>query len=110
MDLRQQRCTPCRGGIPPLSMTEANDLLASVPGWMLEGGATRLRRHFGFPDFVSALAFVNRIGALAEEEGHHPDLHFGWGYVDVVVYTHAIAGLHVNDYILAAKIDALPTA
>ena len=105
--LKEKHCVPCRGGIPPLGEEEARRLLAEVPGWELAEGATRLRRTFRFPDFATALRFVNQVGALAESEAHHPDLCLGWGYVTVTLYTHKIGGLHENDFILAARIGEL---
>ena len=107
MGLSAKSCTPCRGGVPPLGRAEAERLLAETPGWTLDAGATRIERAFEFPDFAAALAFVNRIGVLAEAEGHHPDLAFGWGYCRVTLFTHKIHGLHENDFILAAKVNAL---
>ena len=105
MALDQKTCVPCRGGIPPLTREQAEPLLSQVPGWRLDGDATRIRRRFEFRDFATALAFVNAVGEIAEAEGHHPDITFGWGYADIVTYTHKIRGLHENDFILAAKID-----
>jgi 4a-hydroxytetrahydrobiopterin dehydratase len=78
-----------------------------VPGWTLSDAGDRLNRKVTFDDFVTALDFVNKVGALAEEEGHHPDISFGWGYADITVFTHKIQGLHENDFILAAKINGL---
>ncbi len=107
MDLTAKTCVPCRGGIPPLPPDEAETYLAQVPEWRLSHGATRIERRFAFSDFVSALDFVHRVGEVAEREGHHPDIAFGWGYAEVVFYTHKIKGLHENDFIMAAKVDAL---
>lgn len=107
MALEEKRCVPCRGGIPPLSRERAEQLLAETPGWTLDGAATAIERTFRFPDFASALAFVNRVGALAEAEDHHPDICFGWGHCRVVFQTHKIKGLHENDFIMAAKLNAL---
>jgi 4a-hydroxytetrahydrobiopterin dehydratase len=98
-------CTPCQGGIPPLTRAEAENLLRQTPKWDLTDEATWIRRSFAFKDFAGALAFVNAVGALAEAEGHHPDIAFGWGYADISLQTHKIKGLHENDFILAAKID-----
>jgi len=106
MALTAKTCTPCRGGVPPLSRAEAERLLAEAPGWTLNADATQIERSFKFPDFAAALAFVDRVGALAEEEGHHPDITFGWGYCRVVFWTHKIKGLHENDFIMAAKVNA----
>ncbi len=108
--LAGKTCVPCRGGIPPLSEEEARRYLEQVPGWELKDGATRIERTFRFKNFQEALDFVNRVGAQAEAEGHHPDITFGWGYVTVSLYTHKIKGLHENDFILAAKIDNLAAA
>ena len=100
-------CTPCQGGIPPLSPIEAGVFHKQTPKWDLTDDSTWIRRSFSFDNFVGALDFVNKVGALAEGEGHHPDIALGWGYVDISVQTHKIKGLHENDFILAAKIDAL---
>lgn len=106
--LEQQHCTPCRGGVQPMDQTAAEAFLADRPDWSLDDAATRIERRFRFKNFAQALAFVNEVGAIAEAEGHHPDIHFGWGYVTVLLQTHKIGGLHENDFIMAAKIDALP--
>ncbi|MCH7554731.1 MAG: 4a-hydroxytetrahydrobiopterin dehydratase [Proteobacteria bacterium] len=105
--LTAKACVPCRGGVPPLTEDQAKRYLGETPNWALDGAATRIERRFAFGDFVEALDFVNRVGALAEEQGHHPDISFGWGYCNVVLYTHKIKGLHENDFIMAAKIDQL---
>jgi len=107
MSLTEQVCVPCQGGMDPLSREEAENLGGQAPEWQLSDDARRISRGFKFADFVAAQAFVNLVGDLAEEEGHHPDISFGWGYVDIVLYTHKINGLHLNDYILAAKIDRI---
>lgn len=107
MDLTQKTCVPCRGGVPPLEPSAAGELLASTPGWELLDDATKIRRDFKLADFAATLEFVNRVGALAESEGHHPDITFGWGYCSVLFYTHKIKGLHQNDFIMAAKVNEL---
>lgn len=107
MSLTQKTCVPCQGGIPPLTPEEAGAFLVQVPGWELNDTSERLYRKFKFDDFVASLEFVNKVGALAEEEGHHPDISFGWGYADIVLFTHKIQGLHENDFIMAAKISGL---
>ena len=107
MALTAKTCTPCRGGVPPLDHAEAQRLSAETPGWTLTDDATRIERTFRFPDFASALRLVQRIAELAEAEGHHPDITFGWGYCRVVFYTHKIKGLHENDFIMAAKVNQL---
>jgi 4a-hydroxytetrahydrobiopterin dehydratase len=105
--LTAKTCVACRGGVPPLSAEEAKHYLGQTPSWALDGEVTRIERRFAFGDFTGALEFVNVVGALAEEEGHHPDISFGWGYCNIVLYTHKIKGLHENDFIMAAKIDRL---
>lgn len=105
--LAEKSCVPCRGGVPPLSHDEAERFHAQAPDWSLLEESRRIQRTFRFDNFAQSLAFVNKIGALAESEGHHPDITFGWGYVSVLLYTHKIKGLHENDFIMAAKIDRL---
>lgn len=109
-ELTGKICTPCRGGIPPMTPNEANQYIGQTPGWALLSESTRIERTFKFDDFKNALEFVNEVGALAETEGHHPDIRFGWGYCIVELYTHKINGLHENDFIMAAKINALAEA
>ena len=109
-NLADKACIPCRGGIPPLEAAVAKQLLSQAPSWTLMDDAHRIERTFRFPDFKEAIAFVNKIGELAEAEGHHPDIHFGWGYATVSMHTHKIKGLHENDFIMAAKINRLVEA
>jgi 4a-hydroxytetrahydrobiopterin dehydratase len=106
--LAQKHCMPCRGGTPPLKGEALKPFAAQVPDWTVDR-EHQLERVFKFPDFRSALAFVNNVGGIAEEEGHHPDIELGWGRVGVRIYTHKIDGLTESDFILAAKIDALPS-
>lgn len=106
MDLAAKQCVPCRGGVPPLAHEAIQALMQQVPGWQVIR-EHHLVRTFPFPDFRSALDFANRIGALAEEQGHHPDLYLSWGKVEVHIWTHKIDGLTESDFILAAKIDRL---
>lgn len=108
--LAQEDCIPCRGGVPPLPRPEIDALLQAVPEWRLAGDGTRIERQFKFRNFVTALDFVVKIGAVAEAAGHHPDLALGWGYVTVSLQTHAIGGLQRADFVLAAKIDAIPAS
>ncbi len=103
--LSQKTCTPCRGGVPPLTPAAAAELLPQAPGWETVDGATKLRRSFKFPDFKTALAFVDGVGAVAEAEFHHPSITFGWGFATIDLQTNKIKGLHENDFILAAKIN-----
>jgi 4a-hydroxytetrahydrobiopterin dehydratase len=107
--LTSEKCVPCRGGVPPVSEAEIEELKPQIPDWALvkREGIRRLERVFHFPDFVQALAFTNRVGALAEAEGHHPALLTEWGRVTVTWWTHKIRDLHRNDFIMAAKTDAL---
>ncbi len=105
-DLAAKTCVPCHGGVPVLSEAEQQGLLARVADWQLVDGH-HLRRNFEFRDFVSALAFVNSVGEIAEKQGHHPDIHLAWGKVGVEIWTHAVDGLTESDFILAAKIDRL---
>src|ERR1700747_1942438 len=107
MSLAEKHCVPCTGGVPPLRGDELEKMKAQVPGWQVADGH-HLTKSFKFPDFQTALQFVNRVGAVAEEEGHHPDLYLAWGKVDVKVWTHKIDGLTESDFILAAKINELP--
>ncbi|MBH63806.1 MAG: pterin-4-alpha-carbinolamine dehydratase [Alphaproteobacteria bacterium] len=105
MSLTAKTCVPCQGGIPPLTRVEAEHFLKEVPEWALSEDGVWIERQLSFDDFAMAQAFVNKVGELAEEEGHHPDITFGWGYAKVVFYTHKIKGLHENDFIMAAKVD-----
>jgi 4a-hydroxytetrahydrobiopterin dehydratase len=103
--LAEKTCTPCRGGIPPLTRDEVQRFQAQAPNWELGDNAHRIERTFRFRNFREALAFVQEVGELAETEGHHPDISFGWGYVTVSLSTKKIKGLHENDFIMASKID-----
>ncbi len=105
--LTTQHCVPCEGGIPPYTVAQAKERMSQVPGWELREDGKALSRVFKLKDFESALTLVNRIGEIAEAEGHHPDLELGWGRVGVRLSTHAIKGLSLNDFILAAKINEL---
>jgi 4a-hydroxytetrahydrobiopterin dehydratase len=106
-ELAAKTCTPCKGGTPPMGEDEARTYLADAPGWELHDQGRRIERTFRFKNFQQALEFVNRVGALAEAEQHHPDVCFGWGYARVSLHTHKIKGLHENDFIMAAKISEL---
>jgi len=103
-DLADRSCVPCRGGVPPLEGEALDQLSAQLPEWKVVDGH-HIKKTFLFPDFKTALDFVNRVGAVAEAEGHHPDLCLAWGRVDAVIYTHKIKGLTESDFVLAAKID-----
>lgn len=105
-DLASRNCVPCRGGVPPLQPAEVERYLREVEGWTHRNHHD-ISREFEFPDFAGALAFANRVGAVAEAEGHHPDLLVAWGRVEVRTWTHKVDGLTESDFILAAKIDRL---
>jgi Pterin-4a-carbinolamine dehydratase len=106
-DLATKTCTPCKGGIPPLSPEAAADYAKQVPQWEVSDDATRIARTFRFRNYAGAFAFVARVSEIAEEQGHHPDITFGWGYATVTLQTHKIKGLHENDFIMAARIDEI---
>jgi len=105
-ELASKTCVPCRGGIPPLAGPELEALARQVPDWKVVDGH-HLTRNFPFKNFVQALAFVNKVGALAEEQGHHPDILLAWGKAEITTWTHKINGLTESDFILAAKMDKL---
>jgi 4a-hydroxytetrahydrobiopterin dehydratase len=105
-ELAAKTCVPCRGDTPPLKGEELLLLAAQVPEWEVVE-EHHLRRGFRFENFREALLFVNRVGELAEEQGHHPDVTFGWGYAGVTVWTHKIDGLTESDFVFAAKVDTL---
>jgi 4a-hydroxytetrahydrobiopterin dehydratase len=105
-ELASKTCAPCKGGTPPLAGADLEALAKQVPQWKVVNGH-HVTRAFKFPDFVQALAFVNKVGALAEQQGHHPDILLSWGKAEVTTWTHSINGLSEGDFILAAKIDQL---
>lgn len=105
-ELAEKQCVPCRGGVPTLTGTELETMHRSVPSWSVVN-EHHLHREYRFPDFKQALDFVNRVGAVAEEQGHHPDIFLAWGRVEVTIWTHKINGLTESDFIMAAKIDRL---
>lgn len=108
-DLTKKSCVPCEGGVPALKPEQVRALAPAVPEWKLTADGQRLRREWRVRDFLSGLDFFQRIGKLAEDEGHHPDLHLaGYRNVAIEIWTHAVGGLTENDFILAAKIDKLP--
>jgi len=104
MGLSDKTCVPCRGGTPPLTAQEIKPLAAQVDKWNVVDNH-HVEKEFKFPDFKSALAFVNKVGAIAEEQGHHPDIVLAWGKAGIKIWTHKINGLTESDFILAAKID-----
>ncbi|HYV24732.1 MAG TPA: 4a-hydroxytetrahydrobiopterin dehydratase [Pyrinomonadaceae bacterium] len=107
-ELAERQCVPCRGGVPPMKGEQINEMSSQVPDWQVVN-EHHLQRAYSFKDFREALDFVNRIGELAEEQGHHPDICFGWGKADITIWTHKIDGLTESDFVLAAKIDKLLT-
>jgi 4a-hydroxytetrahydrobiopterin dehydratase len=104
VSLADKHCVPCRGGVPPLEADQIAPLLAQINGWEVENDR-RLVKTYRFKNFVEAVAFVNAVTPVAEEEGHHPDLYVSWGKVRVLLWTHKIDGLTESDFILAAKLD-----
>lgn len=108
-DLASKQCVPCRGGVPPLKGAELAAMSAQLPGWEVVN-EHHITKSWKFPDFAAALAFVNKVGALAEEQGHHPDIFLAWGRADVTIWTHKIDGLTESDFILAAKIERIAAA
>lgn len=105
-DLASKTCTPCRGGTPPLKGAELHSFSHQLPNWKVVD-EHHITRAFKFPDFQQALDFVNRVGAVAEEQGHHPDILLTWGKAEITLWTHKINGLSESDFIMAAKIDQL---
>ncbi len=105
-DLAERECVPCRGGAPPMKGEEIEKLLKQLEGWQVID-EHHLQKIYRFKDFRQSLEFVNRVGNLAEQQGHHPDICFGWGKADVTIWTHKIDGLSESDFVLAAKIDKL---
>jgi 4a-hydroxytetrahydrobiopterin dehydratase len=108
-ELTRKKCVPCEGGVPKLTPDEATAQLASTPGWSLTADGQRIRREWTVKNFMAGIDFFNKVAEIAENEGHHPDLHLaGYRNVAIEIWTHAIGGLSENDFILAAKINELP--
>ena len=105
-DLAERECVPCRGGVPPMKGEGIEKLLKQLEGWQVID-EHHLQKVYRFKDFRESLEFVNRVGSLAEQQGHHPDICFGWGKADLTIWTHKIDGLSESDFVLAAKIDKL---
>lgn len=105
MDLTQKKCLPCEGGVPKLTARESEKLLPLVSGWEIQD--EKLHKRFKFSNFVQAMKFINQVADIAEAENHHPDFSVHYNRVEFTIWTHAIDGLSENDFILAAKIDAL---
>jgi 4a-hydroxytetrahydrobiopterin dehydratase len=104
-ELAAKQCVPCRGGIPPLKGAEIAAFLEKLGGDWTVVDEHHLEKEYGFPDFATALEFTNRVGAIAEREGHHPDIYLSWGKVGIKIWTHKIDGLTESDFVLAAKAD-----
>jgi 4a-hydroxytetrahydrobiopterin dehydratase len=110
MELHKKKCVPCRGDIPSFSKEQIDEYLKYLTGWKVqvnEKKAFYLSRVYKFSNFEKSLSFINKLSTIAEEEGHHPDLKFGWGYAEVNIFTHAINGLSLSDFVLASKIDMI---
>lgn len=108
--LQDRRCVPCQGGVPPLGPQAVAELLDQLKGGWIVNERGHLYKRYGFHDFRGAIGFANEIAIIAEREGHHPDLTLSWGLCAVEVWTHKIKGLSESDFILAAKIEAIPAA
>ena len=107
-ELLKKKCVPCEGGVTAFDLSEIHKYQKKVDGWDIvqdEKKVYFLEKKFTFKNFLESQDFVNRVGKISEEEGHHPDISFGWGYAKIIITTHAIEGLSENDFILAAKID-----
>ena len=112
-DLLNKKCVPCEGGVLPFDISEIHKYQKKVDGWnIIKNGKKNffLNKKFNFENFLESQEFVNKVGKISEEEGHHPDILFGWGYAEIKIITHAIEGLSENDFILAAKIDQIINA
>ena len=106
-DLTHKYCVACEAGMPPMAMEQAQQMMEQVPGWDLKEDEKKLVRRFKLKDFKAAMAFVNKVADLSEQEGHHPDIYISWNRVRLELTTHAIKGLSENDFIMAAKISEL---
>jgi len=112
-DLTKKKCVPCEGGVTPFDISEIHKYQKKVDGWDIIKDKKQiffLEKNFKFKNFLDSQDFVNKVGRISEEEGHHPEILFGWGYVKISITTHAIEGLSENDFILAAKIDKISNA
>ena len=109
-DLHTKKCVPCEGGVLPFDISEIHKYQKKVDGWDVHVNKKKiyfLEKKFTFKNFINSQNFINEVGKVSEEEGHHPDISFGWGYAKISITTHAIEGLSENDFILAAKIDQI---
>ena len=109
-ELYKKKCVACDGKIPPFNIGEIHKYLKKVDGWDVKNDEKKnyyLEKQFKFKNFLESQNFINKVGEIAEKEGHHPDISFGWGYAKVKIFTHAIKGLHESDFVLAAKVDRI---
>ena len=109
-DLSKKKCIACDGNIPPFDISEIHRYLKKVDGWDVKSDKDKiyyLIKEFKFKNFLESQNFINKVGEIAEKEGHHPDISFGWGYAKVKIFTHSIKGLHESDFVLAAKVDRI---
>ena len=109
-DLLKKKCVPCEGGLIPFDISQIHKYQKKVDGWNIANNDKKiyfLEKNFEFKNFEESQNFINKVGKISEEEGHHPDISFGWGYAKIIITTHAIEGLSENDFILAAKIDQI---
>ncbi len=107
LNLLNKKCAPCEGGVNPLSSAEAEKYLAETPGWEIVSGGKKIKKEFKFKNFKEAMSFVDKAANIAENEGHHPDIHIFYSKVLIEFWTHSIGGLSENDFIAAAKINAI---
>ena len=107
IDLKKEKCLPCTSNTPKLSLEEIQNKMLEIKNWNLNDNKEMIFQKFKFKNFNKALIFANLVGNIAAEEGHHPDISIGWGYCLIMIHTHAIKGLSINDFILASKIDEL---
>ena len=107
MELKNQKCQACSGNTPKFDEKQISDNLSKLDNWSVNDEQKMIYKKFNFKTFKQALNFTNKVGEIADIEGHHPDISVGWGYSLVMLHTHAIKGLSINDFILAAKIDAI---
>ena len=108
-ELHKKKCVPCKGNIPPFDIKEIHKYLKKINGWEVKNknNSYFLEKNHKFKNFKISQIFVNEVGKIAEVESHHPDIHFGWGYAQIIIFTHSIKGLAESDFILASKIDQI---
>ena len=109
-DLLKKKCVPCEGGAIPFDISEIHKYLKKIDGWNVKKDKSEsyfIEKEFKFKNFLESQNFINKVGEIAEQEGHHPDIWFGWGYAKIKIFTHSIKGLHESDFVLAAKVDKI---